>query len=172
MPLRRYVSLTAALVTVFACSTGCDGTASNWGETCVTEREGRYSYDSSAPEQSCVDLINSYRAELGKAPLSRWNAGEGCAVTEATSDAASDEAHGAFGACGELAQNTCPKFASVDSVLGGCLLAMFCEGPSPSGKWDSSHGHHMNMLNGDYTMVACGFYRQTDGRYWVNMNFK
>jgi uncharacterized protein YkwD len=150
----------------------CSNTENQWGESCVSEYQGQFEYDVSAPEASCVALINHYRAEMGKAPLERWTDGEACARAEAEKDAATETAHGAFGDCGEMAQNSCPGWGSVDAVLGGCLLNMYCEGPSSSGHWDMAHGHHMNMVSTSYTQVACGFQQTSDGQYWVNVNFK
>jgi hypothetical protein len=152
-----------------ACSQSDD---SKWGELCVSEYQDRFAYDATQPEQSCVALINQYRAEMGRPPLSRWTDGEDCARSEAAEDEASGRAHESFGQCSEMAQNSCPVWDSVDSVLGGCLLGMFCEGPSSSGKWDNDHGHHMSMTHDGYTQVACGFHLMSNGKYWVNMNFK
>jgi uncharacterized protein YkwD len=157
---------------LLACESSSSENNKEWGDVCVADYKGRFSYDINTQEQSCVTLINQYRSEMGQPPLSRWSDGESCAESEASKDAAANDAHGAFGECGEMAQNTCPGWGSVDSVLGGCLLSMFCEGPSPSGNWDAAHGHHMNMVNSGYTKVACGFYAMSDGSYWVNMNFK
>lgn len=170
--IRHLAYFVLASLGMLACNKDGDGDSKQWGEVCTTEYRGRFSYDVSAKEQSCVELINEYRAELNLPPLARWTDGETCAVSEASTDAASNDAHGAFGQCGEMAQNTCPGWGSIDSVLGGCLLGMFCEGPSASGKWDMDHGHHMNMVSTSYTSVACGFYQMSDGQYWVNMNFK
>jgi uncharacterized protein YkwD len=171
--LSTRVSTTALIIcSSFACDNSGSESNQEWGDTCIANYEGRFEYDVNAKEQSCVDLINQYRKEMGQPPLSRWSDGETCAQTEASKDAAADDAHGAFGECGEMAQNTCPSWGSVDSVLSGCLLSMFCEGPSPSGKWDNAHGHHMTMVSTQYTKVACGFYAMSDGSYWVNINFQ
>ncbi|MGC4065248.1 MAG: hypothetical protein QM784_11490 [Polyangiaceae bacterium] len=150
----------------------CSKTEDHWGESCISEYQGRFDYDANAPEASCVEVINKYRSEMGQAPLTRWTDGELCARNEAEEDATTNTAHGAFGTCGEMAQNSCPGWGSVDAVLGGCLLDMYCEGPSSSGKWDTDHGHHMNMVNSGYSQVACGFHQMSDGQYWVNINFK
>lgn len=178
-PARHLTALLfATLFLAAACSDDGDSGSDEapagvaWGEACAQEYFGKFSYDPSAPEQSCFELINQYRADMGQPALARWTDGEACAVTEATNDATSNDAHGSFGDCGEMAQNTCPGWGSVDQVLGQCLVGMYCEGPSASGEWDSTHGHHMNMVSGNYTKVACGFYQMSDGSYWVNMNFK
>src|SRR4051812_50148352 len=60
------------------------------------------------PAQLCVDTINMYRATLSLTPYKRWTAEESCAGDQALSDSDSGSAHGAFGMCGEHAQNECP----------------------------------------------------------------
>jgi hypothetical protein len=120
--------------------------------------------------QYCVDVINMYRASIGVAPLQRWTDAEGCSNDEAASDAASNQPHGAFGTCGELAQNECPGWPGpAEQLLDGCLAQMWAEGP---GEPYEAHGHYINMSNPDYTMVACGFYETADGSWWALQNFK
>lgn len=162
----------------FACSdnksTSSDESAdaSRWGEACQAEHVGDYVAGAGVPEQECVDIINAYRAKHAQPALARWESAESCVRSQAEADATATDAHAGFGNCGELAQNTCPGWPSVETVLGGCLLNMYCEGPSQSGQWDNAHGHHMNMVSNDYTQVACGFYPMSDGSYWVNIDFK
>src|SRR5687767_10278131 len=48
---------------------------------------------------ACVDRINAFRATEGHPPLRRWTEAEACSDGEAESDAASGNAHGAFGRC-------------------------------------------------------------------------
>src|SRR5262249_20002327 len=89
-------------------------------------------------EQLCVDTINQYRVTLGLAPYERWTGAELCADGEAQSDSMTGTAHGAFGQCGEFAQNECPGWPPpVDSMITGCLKAMWEEGP---GDFNSGHG--------------------------------
>ena len=43
----------------------------------------------------------------------------------------------------------------MESVISGCLQAMWNEGP---GEPFSEHGHYINMTRASFSMVACGFY--------------
>ncbi len=115
--------------------------------------------------------INQLRALHGLKPLARWTSAETCTTNEAKTDKASGNVHGAFGACGEMAQNACPDWPSSKAVVEGCLHMMWCEGPGPSCSWTMSTGHYMNMTNPAYTQVACGFYT-ISGKVWGYQNFK
>ena len=102
-------------------------------------------------------------------PLARRVDLEGCADGEAAADAASGAAHGAFGRCGEGAQNECPGYRDAPAeAVGICLDAMFAEGP---GQPYSEHGHYLNMTSREYGAVACGFAVAADGSLWVVQNF-
>jgi hypothetical protein len=116
----------------------------------------------------CVDRINQFRATEGKPPYQRWTGAEVCSDDEARKDAASGEPHGAFGQCGESAQNECPDYNSVTSVLGSCLDQMWAEGP---GADFQQHGHYLNMSSTNYTKVACGFHESPKG-VWAVQNFE
>jgi hypothetical protein len=118
----------------------------------------------------CVDTINSSRKTLGLPAYERWNAEEDCADSQAKSDSASGTAHGAFGRCGESAQNECPGWPGPpESMITGCLKMMWAEGP---GSDFSAHGHYLNMSSTKYTKVACGFYTLPDGRVWAVQDFR
>ncbi|MEO6954647.1 MAG: CAP domain-containing protein [Polyangia bacterium] len=118
----------------------------------------------------CVKTINDYRATLGLAAYARWSDGEGCASGEAKSDSKSGTAHGAFGTCGESAQDECPGWSGTPSeMIPKCLAQMWAEGP---GTDFQSHGHYINMSSTHYTQVACGFYTLADGSVWAAQNFK
>ena len=120
--------------------------------------------------QYCVDVINMYRASIGVPPLQRWVEAEACSNEEAASDAMTGEAHGAFGACGESAQNECPGWPGPpEQLLDGCLELMWAEGP---GEPFSEHGHYINMSSTAYSMVACGFHETENGSWWAVQNFK
>jgi hypothetical protein len=122
--------------------------------------------DSDAYEQArqdCVDQINEYRAALGLPALERWTEGEGCTDSEASSDSRTGTPHGAFGQCGEHAQNECPGWGPpVEDAVTGCLKMMWDEG--------EGGGHYENMT-GSYTRVACGFY-EGEGGIWAIQNFQ
>jgi hypothetical protein len=121
-------------------------------------------------EQLCVDTINAYRATIGRAPLARWTAAESCAEDQGFADAATQTAHSAFGQCGEWAQNECPGWPGPsDVMIANCLAAMWSEGP---GSNFATHGHYINMANGGYTKVACGFAVLPDGKVWAVQDFQ
>ena len=120
------------------------------------------------PAQDCVDRINQLRWECQcLPPLQRWTDAESCSDTQSSNDQNGGGPHGNFGACGEFAQNTCPDWPSESDVVGGCLQAMWDEGP---GEPFIEHGHYINMSNPDYTKVACGFSASSAG-VWANQNF-
>jgi hypothetical protein len=119
--------------------------------------------------QACVDKINEYRATLSLPAYQRWTSAESCADGEAKSDSETGQAHGAFPACGEFAQNECPGYPSLDSTVTTCLAQMWAEGP---GTDFSKHGHYINMSSTSYSMVACGFYVTPSGSVWAVQDFK
>ncbi|HUI92469.1 MAG TPA: CAP domain-containing protein [Chitinivibrionales bacterium] len=121
-----------------------------------------------AVRQQCVDKINSLRATIGLGPLTYWSDKDSCSDTEARDDSQSGVAHGAFGRCGESAQNECPGYGSTGSIVGGCLQAMWDEGP---GQPYSQHGHYINMTNTAYSKVSVGFYTTPSGSVWTVFNF-
>jgi len=122
-----------------------------------------------AERRACVNRINAFRATLDLPPLDRWEGGESCADDEAASDSKTGLAHGAFGQCGESAQNECPGWESTDQVIDGCLQMMWDEGP---GEPYSEHGHYINMTSESAAQVACGFHETDDGSIWSVQNFR
>jgi hypothetical protein len=122
-----------------------------------------------AERQACVDRINGFRATLSLPPLAAWTEQGSCTDGEAKSDSETGNAHGAFGACTERAQNECPGWGSVEQTIQGCLQDMWDEGP---GEPYSEHGHFINMSSPDATRVACGFYERPDGKVWAIQNFR
>jgi len=122
-----------------------------------------------AATQLCVDTINMYRATLGLPALARWTDAEDCSDAECLSDGMTNTPHGAFGMCGELAQNECPGWPGDPAdIIGGCLELMWNEGP---GDDFNTHGHYINMSNPNYTKVACGFAPGMGG-VWAVQNFQ
>jgi hypothetical protein len=112
----------------------------------------------------CVAEINKYRATIGAAPIARWTDAEGCANAQAKSDAETGTAHGAFGRCGERAQNECPNWGgTIESTIANCLKMMWDEGPGG--------GHHDNMA-GTSQRVACGFYVTGNGKVWAVQDYR
>ncbi len=125
------------------------------------------------PYEDCVTRINQLRWECQcLPPLERWRDGEGCADQHAEYDS-TRSAHAGFrdDICSPRgwAQNECPAWRSAEHVIGGCLQAMWDEGP---GEPYSEHGHYINMTNPSYSRVACGFYGTPEGRVWSVQNFE
>lgn len=123
-----------------------------------------------AQRQQCLDKINQYRDTLGLPHYKLWSGKGTCADGQAKSDQASGTAHGAFGKCGESAQNECPGWpiSKISSASGSCLDMMWAEGP---GTDFQAHGHYINMSSTKYTMVACGF-SGSSGSVWAVQDFK
>lgn len=118
----------------------------------------------------CVDEINAYRATLSLPPYAGWTSAATCADGQSKSDSESGTAHGAFGKCGESAQNECPGWPGPpDTMIKGCLKMMWAEGP---GEPFSAHGHYINMSSTSYKSVACGFYKTPTGSYWAVQDFR
>jgi len=129
--------------------------------------------DTGDPAADCVARINQFRMDCQcLPPLERWLDGEACAEEHAEYDADRGQPHAGFRdqICenGGGAQNECSEWAGEAQVIGGCLQAMWDEGPGP---WGNDHGHYLNMTNGDFGRVACGFYRTPEGRVWSAQNF-
>jgi hypothetical protein len=122
--------------------------------------------------QDCVDRINQLRYECqGLPPLERWVEGEACADAHAEYDV-TEGPHAGFqdDICSPRgrAQNECPGWGSVRSVIDGCLQMMWDEGP---GENFQEHGHYINMSNPNHSRVACGFHTTADGAVWAVQNF-
>ena len=121
----------------------------------------------------CVARINQLRWVCQcLPPLGRWKGGEPCANKHAKYDSKRG-IHAGFNSeiCKPkgMAQNECPGWPSKSDAIGGCLQAMWDEGP---GKRFSKHGHYLNMSNPSYKHVACGFAKSADGETWSVQNFR
>jgi hypothetical protein len=117
----------------------------------------------------CVDTINQHRASISLPPYARWREAEECSGEAASSDASTGQAHGAFGHCGESAQNECPGWSgAAEDMIVGCLQMMWDEGPGDF----AQHGHYTTMASTSYTQVACGFHTGSDGSTWSVQNFR
>lgn len=148
----------AALLLLAACG-GSQGSA-----TCAL-CGGSASY--SASSDACVEHINALRASIGLGPLARWSDAEACAGSQAESDGDTGKAHGAFGRCGESAQNECPGWGGVTGAGGivpGCLDMMWAQGPG--------EGHYDTMASRSFTRVACGFHQSSSGAVWAVQDFR
>ena len=172
-----------ALMTVLAglaatLATGCFGTSSP-GSSGATGGAGGTSGSGGidpakdplyAQRKQCLDKINAYRDTLNLPHYTLWTGESACADNQAKSDSQSGKAHGAFGDCGESAQNECPgwNIDKISSASGSCLDMMWAEGP---GTDFSKHGHYLNMSSTQYTKVACGF-SAASGTVWAVQDFK
>lgn len=150
-------------------SAGSTSTTGDSGTTTADTSTTGASDPDEAATQLCVDTINMYRATLGLPALARWKDAEDCSDAECVSDGMTGVAHGAFGMCGEFAQNECPGWPGAPAdMITGCLELMWAEGP---GADFNTHGHYINMSNPDYTKVACGFAPGMGGT-WAVQNFQ
>jgi hypothetical protein len=121
-----------------------------------------------AARQLCVQRTNEYRARVGIGPVARRQDAEACGDAEARADGISRTAHGSFGQCRERAQNECPGWdGTPENVVDRCLAMMFAEGPGVG----PAHGHYVNMTDGKYRGVACGFATDPRGELWIVQNF-
>jgi len=150
-------------------SAGSTSTTGDPGTTTADPSTTGASDPDEAATQLCVDTINMYRATLGLPALARWKDAEDCSDAECVSDGMTGVAHGAFGMCGEFAQNECPGWPGAPAdMITGCLELMWAEGP---GDDFNKHGHYINMSNPAYTKVACGFAPGMGG-IWAVQNFQ
>ena len=118
--------------------------------------------------QLCVTRTNDYRARANVGPVTRRPDREGCGDGEARSDSVTRTAHGAFGQCGERAQNECPGWSGApEDVVERCLAMMFAEGPGSG----PAHGHYTNMTERSFRGVACGLFATPSGELWIVQNF-
>lgn len=122
-----------------------------------------------ASRQRCVEQINVLRASIGIRPLGSWDTASDCADQAAELEALAGPVHGSFGSCGELGQNLCSGYNSIDQVLEVCFKIMWEEGPGVSFQ---DHGHYLNMANKNYSMVACGFFTDSQGNVYHVQNFR
>lgn len=136
--------------------------------------------------ETCLDIINAYRATEDLAPLALANEEkQACTDTQAGYDLSENSAHGHFGICGENAQNTGPNVRMNASKTYGDYAEMYLKmmwedekALVTSGKADPAKdsdyqkiGHYLNM-KGNYKSVACGFAVSSSGKTgWLNINF-
>lgn len=127
-----------------------------------------------------VAKVNEFRATLNLPDLKRWREGESCAETEAKLDSEANAPHQSWlgKVCGGeevRAQNTFPNWPSIDQMIDQGLQHMWDEGPAPEPcdqACMSAHAHYMNIANPAYSWLAVGAYKNANGQFWVNMNFK
>ena len=156
-------SLDTRRTTTSSGTSGTSGAGTSGAGTSGSGTSGA-SGDPNSAAAVCVDSINHYRAMKGLAPYARWSETETCADSEAANDGSTTAAHGAFGKCGEVAQNECPGWPGPPAMMiPQCLQAMWGEGPGG--------GHYEAMSSRLYTKVSCGFGAAADGSIWAVQNF-
>lgn len=143
---------------------------------------------SSSPDwrETCLDIINEYRATEGAAPLSLADEEkQTCTDEQAALDLAGGQAHGNFGYCKEHAQNTGPDFSlkwknDIEDIAKYYLDMMWDEKKLvESGERDPNSdedypyiGHYLNMRSTKYTKVSCGFSANEETQKgWFNVDF-
>jgi hypothetical protein len=115
-----------------------------------------------------------------------------CSDVGAKKDGDSGVAHGSAADCKDVGlpgrQNTCPGWpvggrggsATLTDALKKCLAQMWAEGMPPVSRQmciaDRTgcfpmYGHYLNMSEPALKVVACGFYKMTNGNWWMNQNF-
>jgi hypothetical protein len=118
----------------------------------------------------CMSAINARRQGVGLAPLERWSVAEACASTQGRDGASNGQPHGAFGRCGEMAQNVCPSWpGSAEAMIDACIDSEWKEGP---GTDFGAHGHYLNLSSTKYSRVACGFFTTPNGQVWAVQDFQ
>jgi hypothetical protein len=181
--VRTQLVLGLLLSAVVACSGASDGSAltlpganagASTGSGSPSSSGGGQDDASSDDLQHCVNVINDYRATLGRAAYTRSSALEDFAAAGAQSDSQTGQAHGHFGSTGgghgiAFAENEIPgwpgkQYGGLRGVIDGGLKAMWDEGPGG--------GHYENMSSDQYTSAGCGSFTTSAGDIWVTIDFK
>ncbi len=146
-------------------TSGTSGSSGTTGSSGDSGDSGDSGTAGGSPAEICVATINEYRATKGLPPYTRWTDAESCTDGESQSDAMTLRGHGAFGKCGEFAQNECPGWPGpAGTMIPQCLKVMWAEGPGG--------GHYDAMASRKYAKVACGFGTASDGSIWAAQNFQ
>ena len=136
--------------------------------------------------ETCLDVINEYRATENLGPLSLApEEKQTCTDEQAAADLAAGKGHANFGACGEGAQNSGPNvgmryYPTYDDIVKKYLKMMWEDEKAlvTSGERDHNKdedypyiGHYLNM-KGSYKTVSCGIAVSEDGKTgWLNIDF-
>ena len=136
--------------------------------------------------QTCLDVINEYRATENLGPLSLApEEKQTCTDKQAADDLAAGKGHANFGDCDELAQNSGPNvgmryYKTYDEIAKTYLKMMWEDEKAlvTSGERDPDNnddypyiGHYLNM-KGSYKTVSCGIAVSDDGKTgWLNIDF-
>ena len=136
--------------------------------------------------QTCLDVINEYRATEDLGPISLApEEKQTCTDKQAADDLADGKGHAHFQACKEMAQNTGPNvnmryYKTYDEIVKKYLKMMWEDEKAlvTSGERDPDKdedfpyiGHYLNM-KGSYRTVSCGIAVSEDGLTgWLNVDF-
>lgn len=136
--------------------------------------------------QTCLDVINEYRATEDLGPISLApEEKQTCTDEQAADDLADGKGHAHFQACKEMAQNTGPNvnmryYKTYDEIVKKYLKMMWEDEKAlvTSGERDPDNdddypyiGHYLNM-KGSYKTVSCGIAVSEDGKTgWLNVDF-
>ncbi len=154
-------------------SSGCAATECQ--AECLPGDAGSVDSGTSDPWDSqrdtCVSIINQYRAQVGAPALVRARDMEACADAQAEADAVHNQPHWAYFNNSPSCildnvtdrQNECPNYPDPPSGLQQCFAQMYAEGPGG--------GHYDVMLDPSYTRVACGFYQIAPGNDYMPQNY-
>lgn len=187
--MRWLSSLLVCSLFVFPACTDDDGSGDAGGDGDTSgDGDGDDPNDPySAERNACIAKINELRATKGLSPYTRWKGAEECADDQAVMDEQASDPHGAFGMCGEFAQNEClgGGAAGIESCLEsmwaekdypGCAGCDACaDGYDPNcpncdfygTETGKQCGHYVNMSAKYYDQAACGF-----GSGWAVIDFK
>lgn len=139
--------------------TGDDDTTDG-GEQDDDEYTGPYP----AERKRCVEMSNEFRQQMGIPLLQRYAEKEECVDEQAKQESMIDTPHGKLGLCGELRQNHGDGTGwEPMELLEWLLNDQFNEGPGGP--------HYEQMLDPNMTRVACGFYQNPNGNFWINIDF-
>jgi hypothetical protein len=128
------------------------------------EDEGEYTGPYAAERKRCVEMNNEFRQQVGVPPLERYAEKEDCVDEQAKQESMIDTPHGKLGMCGELRQNHGDGYGYAPMELLEWLLNdQFNEGPGGP--------HYEQMTDPNMTRVACGFYQNPNGNFWINIDF-
>jgi len=139
--------------------TGHDDTTGGDGQD-----EDEYTGPYAAERKRCVEMSNEFRQQVGVPALTRYPEKEDCVDEQAEQESMIDTPHGKLGMCGELRQNHGDGTGWQPMELLELILnEQFNEGPGGA--------HYEQMTDPNMTRVACGFYQNPNGNFWINIDF-
>ena len=140
--------------------TGAGDTTGDGGTTDGNDYTGPYP----AERKLCVDLNNMFRAQMNVPVLDRYPEKEACVDQQAQEESLIDTPHGKLGSCGELRQNHGDGTGwGTLELIDWLIKDQFGEGPGGP--------HYEQMLDPNMTRIACGFYQNPNGNFWINIDF-